>query len=277
MKEIVIKISDEVLSFVYQNGFIEEKDRNTVHHAILECVELPKGHDKLIAEPTEEEIAKTIGGNNEFADCIREAVKAVFNNANSVIEADKEYKVEVVTRGNCMICGKELTEGLFFCKECEDKVRSGKRGSMTREELKTEVMRWTPALLGMGKECTDKTLEAQKAIVDMLEHQPQGGLISRKAVLELTKIISEDYSRERASFQYFVENLPSVEPQEWISVKEHGNPTMSDDYWVTIQYPATRVVEKVFFSYEQNKWYYVYSDKILAWQTIEPSPYKGEV
>lgn len=68
----------------------------------------------------------------------------------------------------------------------------------------------------------------------------------------------------------------SSKPQEWISVKEHGNPTMSDDYWVTIQYPATRIVEKVFFSYDQNKWYYVYSDKILAWQKIEPSPYKGE-
>lgn len=39
------------------------------------------------------------------------------------LEADAEYGVEVITRGNCMICGKELTEGegLFFCKECEDK------------------------------------------------------------------------------------------------------------------------------------------------------------
>lgn len=35
-------------------------------------------------------------------------------------------KVEAVTRGNCMICGKELTEGLFICKECEDKARCRK-------------------------------------------------------------------------------------------------------------------------------------------------------
>lgn len=33
----------------------------------------------------------------------------------------KEYEAEVITRGNCMMCGKELTEGLFLCKECEAK------------------------------------------------------------------------------------------------------------------------------------------------------------
>lgn len=40
---------------------------------------------------------------------------------------DKEYQTEVVTAGNCMICGKELDEGLFICKECEaraEKVRN---------------------------------------------------------------------------------------------------------------------------------------------------------
>lgn len=36
-------------------------------------------------------------------------------------------------------------------------------------------------------------------------------LISRETVLELTKIISEDYSRERDSFRYFLEKLPTVE------------------------------------------------------------------
>ena len=30
-----------------------------------------------------------------------------------------KYEAKVITRGNCMMCGKELTEGLFFCKECE--------------------------------------------------------------------------------------------------------------------------------------------------------------
>lgn len=41
-------------------------------------------------------------------------------------EESKEYKTEVITRGKCMICGKELTEGLFFCKECENKANSRK-------------------------------------------------------------------------------------------------------------------------------------------------------
>lgn len=59
----------------------------------LECIKngtpLPAGHGKLIAEPTEEEIAKTIGGNNGFAECIREAVKAVFDNAQTIIPAER--------------------------------------------------------------------------------------------------------------------------------------------------------------------------------------------
>lgn len=41
-------------------------------------------------------------------------------------KCDKEYDAKVITRGNCMICGKELTEGLFFCKECENKANSRK-------------------------------------------------------------------------------------------------------------------------------------------------------
>ena len=42
-------------------------------------------------------------------------------------KCDKEYNAKVITRGNCMMCGKELTEGLFFCKKCEDKANSRKR------------------------------------------------------------------------------------------------------------------------------------------------------
>lgn len=55
---------------------------------IINGMPLPKGHGRLIIEPTDEEIAKTIGGKNDFAECIREAVKAVFDNAPAVIEAD---------------------------------------------------------------------------------------------------------------------------------------------------------------------------------------------
>ena len=48
MKEIVIKVSDELLSFVYQNGFVPSEKRDELNHAILECVELPEGHGELI-------------------------------------------------------------------------------------------------------------------------------------------------------------------------------------------------------------------------------------
>lgn len=51
---------------------------------------LPKGHGRLIAEPTEADISNTVGGNNDFAECIRDSVKAVFDNATTIIEADKE-------------------------------------------------------------------------------------------------------------------------------------------------------------------------------------------
>lgn len=37
---------------------------------------------------------------------------------------EPEYEVEILTNGNCMICGKELDEGLFFCKECGAKAES---------------------------------------------------------------------------------------------------------------------------------------------------------
>lgn len=34
-----------------------------------------------------------------------------------------KYGVKVVVRGRCMACGKELEDGIFFCKECEEKGR----------------------------------------------------------------------------------------------------------------------------------------------------------
>jgi hypothetical protein len=48
-------------------------------------------------------------------------------NMPTIIEADKGYEAKVITHGNCMMCGKELTEGLFFCKECEAKARQGRK------------------------------------------------------------------------------------------------------------------------------------------------------
>ena len=48
---------------------------------------------EIVAQSTEltmEEIEKTIGGKNDFADCIRDGVEAVFYNAQTVVPADKE-------------------------------------------------------------------------------------------------------------------------------------------------------------------------------------------
>ena len=88
MKEIVIKIPDKAYDVLTSSG-VDWLGAEHILNAVANGKVLPKGNEKLIAEPTEEEIAKTIGGNNEFADCIREAVKAVFNNANAAVEADK--------------------------------------------------------------------------------------------------------------------------------------------------------------------------------------------
>ncbi len=90
--EIVIKISEKDYDDIL-NGETKASALNwSIFNAIRDGVALPKGHGMLIAEPTEEEIAKTIGGKNDFADCIRKAVKTVFVNAQPIIEADTEDK-----------------------------------------------------------------------------------------------------------------------------------------------------------------------------------------
>lgn len=59
-------------------------------------------------------------GNRGSADYfIVDQIESIINQ----LRADKEYDVKAITRGNCMVCGKELTEGVFFCKECEEKGR----------------------------------------------------------------------------------------------------------------------------------------------------------
>lgn len=99
--EIVIKIpKDRYETLVEINNRIKDGKStvklgmNMYEEAIANGAVLPEGHGKLITEPTDEEIAKTIGGQNDFAECIREAVKAVFDNAPAVIESDKEIENE---------------------------------------------------------------------------------------------------------------------------------------------------------------------------------------
>ena len=83
MKEIVIKVSDELLSFVYRNGFVPSEKRNELNHAILQCVELPKGHGELIDE-------------KDLSLMTVHLIDGVFIcDAPSIIEADKESENDV--------------------------------------------------------------------------------------------------------------------------------------------------------------------------------------
>jgi hypothetical protein len=89
--QIVIKLSEDSYKALCRGSMLPPDVENVVQ-GIKNGTPLPKGHSRLIAEPTEEDIAKTIGGQSDFADCIRDSVKAVYNNAPTIIEADKEDK-----------------------------------------------------------------------------------------------------------------------------------------------------------------------------------------
>ena len=84
--ELVIKIPENYYLLHVQNGSIASK---IILNAVYNGTPLPKGHGRLIAEPTDGDVAKTIGGQNDFAECIREAVKAVFDNAPTIIPAER--------------------------------------------------------------------------------------------------------------------------------------------------------------------------------------------
>jgi len=113
--ELVIKISEET----YNNlkiGCTQRISNDEMIEALKNGTPLPKGHGRLVDE--KDLSLMTVHMIDEVFVC----------DAPTIIEADKEYEVEVITRGNCMMCGKELVEvdGLFFCKECENKVKGRK-------------------------------------------------------------------------------------------------------------------------------------------------------
>lgn len=93
--KLVIDIPEEIYSFITSqcNDVIISENKAPIEYIIRGIIDgtvLPKGHERLIAEPTETDISNVIGGNNDFAECIRDSVKAVFENATTIIEADKE-------------------------------------------------------------------------------------------------------------------------------------------------------------------------------------------
>lgn len=92
--ELVIKIPEKTVNEIKDNAMFAKEIASSIKwditSAIVNGTPLPKGHGRLITEPTKEEIGKTVGGQNDFAECIRDSIKAVFDNAPTIIEADKE-------------------------------------------------------------------------------------------------------------------------------------------------------------------------------------------
>ena len=90
--ELVVKMPEEIRLALINNIQLSIDQQSIcdsyIKQAIINGTPLPKGHGKLIAEPTEEDIAKTIGGQNDFAECIRDAVQAVIDNAKPVTEQE---------------------------------------------------------------------------------------------------------------------------------------------------------------------------------------------
>lgn len=116
--ELVIKIPEEV-----KQAFdcAESNDLKgsyydfggVIGNAIKNGTPLPKGHGKIVD-------AKRVLENGDNWE-----VETALMQTEAIVEADKDYEVKVITRGNCRVCGKELTEGLFFCKKCKAKIKGG--------------------------------------------------------------------------------------------------------------------------------------------------------
>ena len=87
--KIVINIDDNLYTRLFDNGVDNYDDAVDMAKAIRKGTPLPKCHKRLIYEPTKEEIEKTVGGQSDFAECIRDSVKAVFDNAPTIIEGSE--------------------------------------------------------------------------------------------------------------------------------------------------------------------------------------------
>ena len=119
---IAIDIDDNLYTRLFDNGKNSVMDMRRACVAIRKGKVIPKGHGDLIDR--DELLADSYVIDDWAGNEVSIIDKMTVEMADVIIEADKKYEVEVITRGNCMMCGKELTEGLFFCKECEAKAES---------------------------------------------------------------------------------------------------------------------------------------------------------
>lgn len=122
--KIVIEIPEDVKK-AFDNATKDDLygcyyDANSViGNAIKNGTPLPKGHGRLIDADSMKTMKNIQSANFNAVELIRFWI----DSQPTIIEADNGYDVKAITRGNCMACGKELTEGVFFCKECEEKGR----------------------------------------------------------------------------------------------------------------------------------------------------------
>ena len=45
--------------------------------------------------------------------------------------SNEKFKAVIISHGKCAVCGKVLSEGLFLCKECQEK--EAKEGNSERK------------------------------------------------------------------------------------------------------------------------------------------------
>ena len=121
--ELVIRIPDALYNTCKitskMNG--ENEVADILIDAVANGTPLPKGHGRLI----DADRLRSMYSINRANFNTVVGIQKWIDDAPTIIEADKaenkEYGVNVINRGNCMLCGKKLTEGLLFCKECEAK------------------------------------------------------------------------------------------------------------------------------------------------------------
>ena len=126
MMQILIEIDEEIYNDIKQ-GKIYKSYHDVPQESVVAIANgtpLPKGHGDLIDR--DDLLADSYCIDDWSGNEVNIVDVMTVKMADAIIEADKVYEVEVVTRGKCMMCGKELTDGLFFCKECGDKANDGK-------------------------------------------------------------------------------------------------------------------------------------------------------
>lgn len=89
-REVVIKIPEEIISFVNLNGFLPENYRSAMGRVLLDGVELPKGHGSLIdIQPLMRGLYEEMCV-GELTYTTSEVYKMLEEECHEIIEADKE-------------------------------------------------------------------------------------------------------------------------------------------------------------------------------------------